>query len=516
MSTSTSIARPDFFGPTYLFHPALLLQDLDLSHRATAKPSRLPRHYTMSHQDRQARAWHGSDSRSLADNEKAPSTPTESISTHDRDRYSSSWTSADEDSLAGVDDEIMASYIEKDYDLPSISCQPQPRRPLIDLVKNEWRTNPKYGPTLFSDHGGHSRRVRPPDCGQIVTAPRLRRYLILFLLLCLFLWGYWKWWFRPRWAEHILLNDSLNERMRGGEGWYGGNVRPTFTDLIQLQTLDKSLVPSRDGRTRLIVVGDVHGCKDELVSLLAKLSFREKHDHLILAGDLVSKGPFSASVVDLADSMQASCVRGNHEDRILLSYNDIHSHVLTSPPSEKSLTPPKLSSADDLELAKSLTKAQIDYLASCPAILRVGEIRGMGEVSVVHAGLIPAVELERQDPLAVMTMRTVNLDTHIPSRSADGTPWTKLWNRYQARLPRRLRSTVIYGHDSRRGLQLATYSKGLDTGCVKGGQLTAMVIEDPGRWWWGGAKTKIVSVGCKDHRPKTEEVKELHPQLGQS
>ena len=162
-----------------------------------------------------------------------------------------------------------------------------------------------------------------------------------------------------------------------------------------------------------------------MVSLLAKLSFREKHDHLILAGDLVSKGPFSASVVDLADSMQASCVRGNHEDRILLAYNDIHSHVLTPPPSEKSLTPPKLSSADDLELAKSLTETQIDYLASCPVILRVGEIRGMGEVSVVHAGLIPGVELERQDPLAVMTMRTVNLDTHIPSRSADGTPWTK-------------------------------------------------------------------------------------------
>ena len=227
----------------------------------------------MSHQDRQARAWHGSDSRSLTDNEKAPYTPTESTSAHERERYSSSWTSADEDCLAGVDVEIMASYMEKDYDL--LSCcsksyrpsQHQPRRPLIDLVKNEWRTNPKYGQSLLSDHGGHSRRRGPPDCGQIVTAPRLRRYLISFLLLGLVLWGYWKWWFRPRWAEHLLLNDSLNERIKGGEGWYGGNVRPTFTDLIQLQTLHKSLVPSRHDRTRLIVVGDVHGCKDECKQL---------------------------------------------------------------------------------------------------------------------------------------------------------------------------------------------------------------------------------------------------------
>lgn len=162
-----------------------------------------------------------------------------------------------------------------------------------------------------------------------------------------------------------------------------------------------------------------------MISLLDKLSFREKYDHLIFAGDFASKGPFSASVIDLASSLQASCVRGNHEDRILLTYNDIHSHVLSLPPPAEPLLPLKTFNVDDLELAKSLTKRQIDYLASCPVILRVGEIRGMGEVSVVHAGLIPGVELERQDPLAVMNMRTVELDTHFPSDRPDGTPWTK-------------------------------------------------------------------------------------------
>ena len=163
-----------------------------------------------------------------------------------------------------------------------------------------------------------------------------------------------------------------------------------------------------------------------MVSLLDKLSFRQKHDHLILAGDLITKGPSSASIIDIASSVQASCVRGDHEDRVLLTYNDIHSHVLSLPHQEKPLAPPQGSSADDLELARSLTKKQIDYLASCPVILRVGEISGMGEVSVVHAGLVPGVELEQQDPLAVMSMRTVDLDTHVPSRSPDGTPWTKV------------------------------------------------------------------------------------------
>ncbi|MCJ1300110.1 hypothetical protein MMC08_002904 [Hypocenomyce scalaris] len=501
----------------HLVSAGLSLQDLQLI--ARQRNSRHLRQYTLSHQQRQAQARHANGSRTAMDAEKPPYTPTESA--YEQGRSSTSWTSADEDWPDGVDDEIMGGYMEKDYDLPSYSSQShrsyqhQPRRPLVDLVKNEWRTNPKYRQTQYNAHSERIRGRGPPGCGQIVTAPRLRRYLLLFFLLGGLCWGSWKWWIRPRWIEHLLLSESLDERMKSGEGWFGSNVRPSFTDLIQIQTLDKSLVQSKDERKRFIVVGNVHGCKDELVSLLDKLSFRQKHDHLILAGDLITKGPSSASIIDIASSVQASCVRGDHEDRVLLTYNDIHSHVLSLPHQEKPLAPPQGSSADDLELARSLTKKQIDYLASCPVILRVGEISGMGEVSVVHAGLVPGVELEQQDPLAVMSMRTVDLDTHVPSRSPDGTPWTKLWNKYQSRLPRHLRSTVLYGHDSHRGLQLARYSKGLDTGCVKGGRLTAMVIEGSGHWW-GSAKTQVVSVACQDYRPKKEEVTELHPHLGQS
>jgi hypothetical protein len=54
------------------------------------------------------------------------------------------------------------------------------------------------------------------------------------------------------------------------------------------------------------------------------------------------------------------------------------------------------------------------------------------------------------------------------------------------------RSTVIYGHNSRRGLSIEKYTKGLDTGCHKGGQLTALIIE-PSR---DGIEQRIVSVDC--------------------
>ena len=74
---------------------------------------------------------------------------------------------------------------------------------------------------------------------------------------------------------------------------------------------------------------------------------------------------------------------------------------------------------------------------------------------------------------------------------------SQIWNKYQSLLPKKQRSTVIYGHDSHRGLQLEKYSKGIDTGCVSGGQLTALVFTSG-----ANPKPEVVSVKCRDYRPK--------------
>ncbi len=59
-------------------------------------------------------------------------------------------------------------------------------------------------------------------------------------------------------------------------------------------------------------------------------------------------------------------------------------------------------------------------------------------------------------------------------------------------LPAKERATVIYGHDSRRGLRVAKWSMGIDSSCVKGGKLTALVVES-------GREVRTVSVRCKNH-----------------
>lgn len=96
-----------------------------------------------------------------------------------------------------------------------------------------------------------------------------------------------------------------------------------------------------------------------------------------------------------------------------------------------------------------------------------------------------------------MNMR--NIHNGIPSKKTHkGRPWAEEWNDVQDHLSHP--TTVIYGHDARRvysrygssnvqGLQIRKYTKGLDTCCVRGGELTALIY--PGE--------KLVSVKCQKY-----------------
>ncbi|RDL41511.1 Metallo-dependent phosphatase [Venustampulla echinocandica] len=309
------------------------------------------------------------------------------------------------------------------------------------------------------------------------------------------------------WAVYIVIVKCNDRDSAMKLKSFGLSARPAFTDYVQLADLSPKYIPQtgkhRTSPGRLVVVGDVHGMRHSLVELLEELNFDKKHDHLILAGDMVSKGPDSAGVVDFAMSLGATCIRGNHEDRIILVAGEMKGkHLDTQFPNPNE---PDNKKQDSLEeesfshgnykvrrLVRQLGEKRIKWLADCPVILRVGDLGGMGEVVVVHAGLAPGLELERQDPVTVMNMRTIK--DGVPTDQRDGKPWMKVWNDYQKTLPKKDRSTVIYGHDSRRGLQMDKYSMGIDTGCRRGGKLSAVVIEGG----QSGHTHKLVQVNCKN------------------
>ena len=75
-------------------------------------------------------------------------------------------------------------------------------------------------------------------------------------------------------------------------------------------------------------ITDIHGCAKTFKDMLAKLNF-SKRDKLYLLGDYIDRGPDSKGVLDLIMNLQSTghkvfCLKGNHEEKMLLSRHDIN------------------------------------------------------------------------------------------------------------------------------------------------------------------------------------------------
>lgn len=77
----------------------------------------------------------------------------------------------------------------------------------------------------------------------------------------------------------------------------------------------------------MIVIGDVHGCYDTLMALIAKLP---QGSELCFLGDLIDRGPDSKKVVEFVKGSRHLCVLGNHEDMALMACIEIRpdSHIM--------------------------------------------------------------------------------------------------------------------------------------------------------------------------------------------
>jgi predicted phosphodiesterase len=202
--------------------------------------------------------------------------------------------------------------------------------------------------------------------------------------------------------------------------------------------------------SRTILIGDVHGCLDELHDLL-KACELAKGDDVVFVGDLVAKGPDSQGVVQLAREINARGVRGNHDH-----------HVLTW--RRKRGEAPALKPHHQ-HVADTLSEADWKYLERLPMILRLPQYR----VIVVHAGFVPGVALADQRVENLLNLRSITPQGKASKRVHDGSPWATTWKGPEQ---------VVFGHDAMRGLQQHRFAVGLDTGCVYGGQLTAFILPE--------------------------------------
>ena len=254
-------------------------------------------------------------------------------------------------------------------------------------------------------------------------------------------------------------------------------------------------------------VGDIQGCLDELQALLDKVSFSSE-DQLWLSGDLVNRGPRSLETLRFVKGLgkQARVVLGNHDLHLLAIASG------SSKPSRKDTLQEILDAPDKTEL--------LDWLRQQPLLHHDKSLN----FTMVHAGIPPiwrlkdaqkyAREVETVlqsdkaqfyfkhmygnhpsrwdqsltdwDRLRCITnyftrMRFCRADGELEFKTKSGPakppqgfqPWFSHEDRKTANKP------LVFGHwASLEGLAATEHVYALDTGCVWGGTLTAMRLED--------------------------------------
>ena len=214
------------------------------------------------------------------------------------------------------------------------------------------------------------------------------------------------------------------------------------------------------------IIGDVHGCYDELVALLAKLGYEVSADGLDAAhpqgrkaffvGDLVDRGPASPAVLRLAMNMTATgaalAVPGNHEAKLLRALRGANvrlSHGLAQTMEQLAAEPPEFSRQVEQWIDSLVSHAVLDE----------------GRLVVAHAGLREDMQGRASAAVRAFSLygdTTGETDEYgLPVRY----PWAEDY---------RGKAHVVYGHTPVPKATWVNRTICVDTGCVFGGRLTAL------------------------------------------
>jgi len=192
---------------------------------------------------------------------------------------------------------------------------------------------------------------------------------------------------------------------------------------------------------RDIIIGDIHGCYDELLELLAELAVTDD-DRVISVGDLVDRGPKSFEAWKFFEARRNSVVlMGNHERKHVRGVLSYSQEIV------------RLQFGDQYEAFRRWA-AKLPYFLETPDAL------------VVHGGFEDGVSVARQreDVLSGTTSGSKHLEQQYGE-----TYWPEV---YSGERP------LVFGHHvvGPEPKRYATGVVGIDTGACHGGFLTALVI----------------------------------------
>ena len=262
------------------------------------------------------------------------------------------------------------------------------------------------------------------------------------------------------------------------------------------------------------LVGDLQGCAEPFERLLAAIGFSPSRDTAYLLGDLVNRGPDSLATLrrlrDMGDA--AVCLLGNHDWHLLAvaagvrkkHRNDTVDAILDAPDREAWLewlrqrrmavqahgwlmvhagVAPQWDAALTLQVAGELEAA----LRAAPPREFLDTM--FGDEPLKWSDALAGSERLRFALNALTRIRFVAADGSLDFDIKDGSATPRGLHRWFDVPERRTAATPIaFGHWSTLGLTERADLLGLDTGCVWGGQLTAVRID--------GGRREVFQVTC--------------------
>lgn len=255
----------------------------------------------------------------------------------------------------------------------------------------------------------------------------------------------------------------------------------------------------------IYTVGDIQGCYHELVQMLELIQFDKEEDQLWLVGDLVNRGADSVSVLRLVKSMgdAAITVLGNHDLHLLavaagvaeLHHSDTLDEILAAPDREELLTwlrhQRMLHVQDDFVLLHagllpdwSVQKAQqlaheveqalrgADYITLLEKMYGNTPDKWDDALTGYIRLRVITNALTRMRICSVAGEMQFKFKGELGDVPQGYLPWYALPQRASAD------ATVVFGHWSALGLIVKPNVIALDTGCLWGGNLTAIRLED--------------------------------------
>ncbi|WP_068840229.1 metallophosphoesterase [Pontibacter akesuensis] len=222
------------------------------------------------------------------------------------------------------------------------------------------------------------------------------------------------------------------------------------------------------------IIGDVHGCFEELVALLLRLNYSLRFDKeaqryllahpqnhkAIFVGDLVDRGPNSPEVLrlvmDMVEQDMAYCVSGNHDDKLLRMLKGCNVQVRHG----LELTKAQLARYD-----AAFTERVKAFLQALPHHLLLDE----GRLVIAHAGL--EEHLHGQNSKGVRALCLYGPTTGETDEK--GLPLRLDWAADYCG-----HAIVVYGHTPVHEPLWRNNTINIDTGCVFGGRLTALTYPD--------------------------------------